>query len=75
MLDQSARFLGNKSPRTAARTAKGRARVVDWLKIPETHPAKSAGRNDDMATFDFAWLPAELDLNDFSVDSSDRPKE
>ena len=64
MLDQPAPFLRNKSPRAAVRTAKGRAEVVDWLKMLENHAAKSAGRNDDMATFDFAWLWAELGLND-----------
>jgi hypothetical protein len=64
MLDQPAPFLGNKSPRAATRTVKGRAKVVDWLKMLENHAAKSAGRNDDMATFDFAWLWTELGLND-----------
>jgi len=64
MLDQPAPFLSNKSPRTATRTDKGRAKVVDWLKMLENHAANSAGRNDDMATFDFAWLWAELGLND-----------
>ena len=63
MLDQPAPILGNKSPRAAVRTAKGRAKVIDWLKMLENHAAKSAGRNDDMATYDFAWLWAELDLN------------
>jgi hypothetical protein len=62
MLDQPAPILGNKSPRTAAKTAKGRARVIDWLKMLENSAAKSAGRNDDMATYDFAWLWAELGL-------------
>ena len=64
MLDQPAPFLRNKSPRASAKTDKGRAKVVDWLKMLENHAANSAGRNDDMATFDFAWLWAELGLND-----------
>ena len=63
MLDQPAPILGNKSPRAAAKTAKGRANVTDWLKMLENSAAKSAGRNDDMATYDFAWLWAELGLN------------
>ena len=62
MLDQPAPFLGNKSPRAAAKTAKGRAKVIDWLKMLENNAAKSAGRNDDMASYDFAWLWAELGL-------------
>jgi hypothetical protein len=64
MLDQPAPILGNKSPRAAARTARGRVKVVDWLKLLENHAANSAGRNDDMATYDFAWLWAELGLNE-----------
>ena len=62
MLDQPAPILGNKSPRAAVRTAKGRAEVIDWLKMLENHAAKSAGRNDDIATYDFTWLWAELGL-------------
>src|SRR5208337_3654955 len=46
MLDQPVPFFGNKSPRSAARTAKGRAKVVDWLKMIENRSAKSAGQND-----------------------------
>jgi hypothetical protein len=63
MIDQPAPILGNRSPRAAVRTAKGRAKVIDWLKMLENHAAKSAGRNDEMATYDFAWLWAELGLN------------
>jgi hypothetical protein len=63
MLDQPAPIFGNKSPRAAVRTAKGRTKVIDWLKMLENHAAKSAGQNDDMATYDFAWLWAELGLN------------
>jgi hypothetical protein len=64
MLDQPAPILGNKSPRAMAKTAKGRAKVIDWLKMLENSAAKSAERNDDMATYDFAWLWAELGLKD-----------
>jgi len=32
LLYQPIPMLGNKSPRAAANTAKGRVRVVDWLK-------------------------------------------
>jgi hypothetical protein len=64
MLDQPVPILGNKSPRATAKTAKGRAKVIDWLKMLENSAPKSAGRNDDMATYDFAWLWAELGLKD-----------
>ena len=57
MLDQPAPILGNKSPRAAAKTAKG---VTDWLKMLENSAAKFTGRNNDMATYNFAWLWAEL---------------
>ena len=62
MLDQPAPILGNKSPRAAVRTAKGRAEVIDWLKMLENHAANSAGQNEAMATYDFIWLWEELGL-------------
>ena len=55
MLDQPAPILGNKSPRAAAKTAKGRLKVADWLKLIENHSAKSVGPNNAMAT-DRLWL-------------------
>jgi len=64
MFDRPAPILGNKSPRAAAKTAKGRAKGIDWLKMLENSAAKSAGRNHDMATYDFAWLWAELGLQE-----------
>jgi hypothetical protein len=56
--------LGNKSPRAAVKTAKGRAKVVDWLKTLENHTAKFAGSNDEMATYNFNWLWTELGVNE-----------
>jgi hypothetical protein len=67
MLDQPAPFLGNVSPRAAARTVKGRVKVVDWLKMIENHAAKSAGQNDEIATHDFSWLWAELGVNELKA--------
>jgi hypothetical protein len=64
LLDQPIPVLGNKSPRAAARTAKGRAKVVDWLKTIENHTAKFAGSNEEMATYDFSWLWTELGVNE-----------
>jgi hypothetical protein len=64
MLDQPIQMLGNKSPREAAKTTKGRAKVIDWLKVLENHSAKLTGRNDPMATYDFSWLWAELGVNE-----------
>ncbi len=64
MLDQPAEILGNKSPRAAAKTAKGRLKVADWLKLIENHSAKSVGANNAMATHDFGWLWDELGVKD-----------
>ena len=64
LLDQPIPALGNRSPRAAVKTAKGRAKVVDWLKTLENHTAKFAGSNDEMATYDFSWLWAELGVNE-----------
>jgi hypothetical protein len=64
LLDQPIPMLGNKSPRAAVKTAKGRAKVVDWLKTLENHTAKFTGSNDEMATYDFSWLWAELGVDE-----------
>jgi uncharacterized protein (DUF2384 family) len=64
LLDQPIPALGNKSPRAAVKTSKGRDKVVDWLKTLENHIAKLAGHNDAMASYDFDWLWAELGVNE-----------
>jgi hypothetical protein len=64
LLDQPIPVLGNKSPRAAVKTAKGRGKVVDWLKTLENHTAKFAGNNDEMATYNFSWLWTELGVNE-----------
>ena len=55
LLDQPIPVLGNKSPRAAVRTAKGRIKVVDWLKTLENHAAKP-GRSAEIANYSFSWL-------------------
>jgi hypothetical protein len=40
LLDQPIPVLGNKSPRAAVKTAKGRTKVVDWLKTSKTTQPK-----------------------------------
>ena len=64
LLDQPIPALGNKSPRAAVKTSKGRDKVVDWLKILENHTAKLAGHNDEMASYDFNWLWTELGVSE-----------
>jgi hypothetical protein len=65
LLDQPISMLGNKSPRAAVRTAKGRVKVVDWLKTLENHAAKSAGRNGEIANYSFNWIWTELGVAEF----------
>jgi hypothetical protein len=64
LLDQPIPVLGNKSPRAAVKTAKGRTKVVDWLKTLENHTAKMIGHNDEMATYDLSWLWIELGVTE-----------
>ena len=64
LIDQPIPVLGNKSPRAAAKTAKGRAKVVDWLKTLENQTARSGDHNDEMASYSFNWLWCELELDD-----------
>lgn len=64
LIDQPIPVLGNKSPRAAAKTAKGRVNVVDWLKTLENQTARSGDHNDEMASYSFNWLWCELGLDD-----------
>jgi hypothetical protein len=55
--------LGNRSPRQAAKTAKGRDKVIAWLKMLEN----GSGRHDPddpMASYDFTWIWEELGVTD-----------
>lgn len=63
-LDDLIPMLGNVSPRSAARTPKGRQKVEAWLKSLENHRAQIADRNDPMATYDLGWLWTELGVSD-----------
>jgi hypothetical protein len=55
--------LGNLTPREAARTAKGRAKVVAWIKMLENH-ASHEDPASPMGSYDFAWLREELGVAD-----------
>lgn len=62
-LDDPIPALGNRSPRQAAKTGKGRDKVVAWLKMLEN----SSGRHepdDPIASYDFAWMWEELGVAD-----------
>ncbi|MCV2446310.1 antitoxin Xre/MbcA/ParS toxin-binding domain-containing protein [Paracoccus sp. DMF] len=62
VLDAPVPALGGKSPRQAARTADGREKVIDWLKMLENRSA--ANGESPIAEYDFRWMLAELGLRD-----------
>ena len=64
MISDPIPMLGNKSPRSAAKTTDGRTKVGAWLKTLENHSAKFQDRSNPMATYDFSWLWAELNVSD-----------
>ncbi|MBI1360338.1 MAG: hypothetical protein GC155_08650 [Alphaproteobacteria bacterium] len=61
-LDAPIPALGGKSPRQAVRSAAGREKVIEWLKVLENRSA----RHDDgpIAEYDFGWMWAELGLQE-----------
>jgi len=61
VLDEPIPALGGKTPRAAAKTAKGRGAVVAWLKTLENHSGRQKP-GDPMASYDFGWLWQELDV-------------
>jgi hypothetical protein len=62
-LDQPIPALGNISPRKAARSKKGRDKLVAWLKLLENQSAKHEP-DDPMASYDFTWMWEELNVSD-----------
>lgn len=61
-LDAPIPALGGKSPRQAVRTAAGREKVIDWLKMLEN---RSSGHGEGpIAEYDFGWMWGELGLQD-----------
>ena len=62
-------ILGNQSPRKAAKTGKGREKVIRWLKMQENHSAQQ-GPDDPVGSYDFTWIWKEL----ASATSGDEPK-
>ena len=64
VLDERIPMLGDRSPRVAVRTAKGRNLVVGWLKTLENHSAR-LGTDDPVGGYDFGWMWRELGLEKF----------
>jgi hypothetical protein len=59
VLDEPVPMLSNKTPRQCARTAKGREKLVVWLKYIENQSAKH-GVGSPEVNYDLSWLWAEL---------------
>ena len=61
VIEKPVAMLGGKSPRAAVKTAGGRIEVVNWLKMMENTTATA---DKAMASYDFAWLWAELGVSE-----------
>lgn len=61
-LEEPVGMLGDITPRTAAKTAHGRDRLVAWLKHLENRSGARPDPSDPMATYDFTWLWRELGI-------------
>ncbi|MDE2133265.1 MAG: hypothetical protein KGJ49_01545 [Alphaproteobacteria bacterium] len=61
LLDEPVPMLGNITPRRAAKTAKGRQKLVDWLKALENGAARE-GSGSAMAGYDLRWMWDELGI-------------
>jgi hypothetical protein len=61
-LDQPVGMLGDITPRVAAKTKKGREKLVAWLKFLENHSARDRDRDDPMRLYDFSWMWTELGI-------------
>jgi hypothetical protein len=59
-LDQPVPALSGKTPRQAVRTAAGRRKTVEWLKLIENRSAAQQGT--PLAEYDFGWMWDELGL-------------
>ena len=61
VLDEPVPMLGNRSPRAAVKTKKGRAAVVEWLKFLENEESRAA-RQQKRRPLDLSWLWEELKI-------------
>lgn len=62
LLDEPVPMLGDRTPRAAARSARGRRDLAVWLKHLENRSGHAPDPNDPMATYDFTWLWRELKI-------------
>ena len=66
VLSQKIPVLGDKTPRQAVRSAKGRQSVANWLKGFEQNKARLPA-NDPMRDYDFSWMWEELGITDLQL--------
>ena len=62
-LDDPRPYLDGKTPRQAARTKKGRAQVISWLKKLENSEARRAA-SQGQQPYDFQWMWREMKIDD-----------
>ncbi len=62
-LDEPIPMLDGKSPRAAAKTSKGKEKVVAWLKVLETGEARMR-QSKPIEPYDFSWMWKELGIAD-----------
>ena len=61
-LDGPLPYLDGKTPRQAAKTKKGRAQVINWLKKLENSESRRAAR-EGQESYDFQWMWRELGID------------
>jgi hypothetical protein len=63
LLDEPVPMLGNLTPRKAAKTKKGREKLVGWLKLLENSVAREKA-GSPMAGYNLRWMWEELGIID-----------
>jgi hypothetical protein len=61
-LDEPLPYLDGKTPRQAARTKKGRAQVISWLKKLENSEGRRAA-SQGQQPYDFQWMWREMKID------------
>jgi hypothetical protein len=61
LLDEPVPMLGNMTPRRAAKSLKGREKLVAWLKLLENGAARQGG-DTPMCGYDLSWMWEQLDV-------------
>jgi hypothetical protein len=62
LIDEPVPMLGNVTPRRAAKSAKGREKLVAWLKLLENGAARH-GSGSPMAGYDVTWMWEKLGVS------------